>query len=104
MTGLLAVSGIVLVLLASAYSGLTASDSATTDTPTIQITPVRDADDDEADVTVTPAPTEAPALEPTPSPATPTQVSNRENCAEIRGTDYFSPEERTWFLANCVNN
>ena len=103
MTGLLAVSGIVLVLLASAYSGLTASDSTTTDTPTIQITPVRDAGDSDANVTVTPAPTEIPA-EPTPPPATPTQVTNRENCAQIRGTDYFSPQERTWFLANCVNN
>jgi hypothetical protein len=29
-------------------------------------------------------------------------VSNREDCDAIRGTDYRSPEERTWFLANCV--
>jgi hypothetical protein len=29
---------------------------------------------------------------------------NRENCDEIRGNAYFSPEERTWFLDNCVTN
>jgi len=44
----------------------------------------------------TPASTGA---EPT---ATPEPVTNRENCDEIRGNDYLSPEERTWFLENCV--
>jgi hypothetical protein len=30
------------------------------------------------------------------------QVLNRLDCEKIRGTNYNSPEERTWFLANCV--
>jgi hypothetical protein len=32
---------------------------------------------------------------------TPTALADRTNCAEIRGTDYRSPAERQWFLANC---
>jgi hypothetical protein len=42
---------------------------------------------------------------PTPQPSattTPDAGVNRLDCTEIRGTDYRSPEERTWFLANCV--
>ena len=34
--------------------------------------------------------------------ATTKPVTNREDCDEIRGNDYLSREERTWFLANCV--
>ena len=29
-------------------------------------------------------------------------LGNRLNCDAIRGTDYFSPEERTWFLNKCT--
>ena len=29
-------------------------------------------------------------------------MGNRLNCDAIRGTDYFSPEERTWFLNKCT--
>jgi len=32
---------------------------------------------------------------------TATRLPDRTNCAEIRGTDYRSDSERTWFLANC---
>jgi hypothetical protein len=28
--------------------------------------------------------------------------TNRANCDQVRGTDYLSAEERTWYLANCV--
>jgi hypothetical protein len=38
----------------------------------------------------------------TPTP-TPVPVANREDCTEIQGTAYESPEERTWYLANCLN-
>jgi len=31
----------------------------------------------------------------------PDAAENRLDCDAIRGTDYLSPEERTWFLANC---
>jgi hypothetical protein len=34
--------------------------------------------------------------------ATEEPVTNREDCDEIRGNDYLSREERTWFLTNCV--
>jgi sortase (surface protein transpeptidase) len=45
------------------------------------------------------------AVTPTSLPATATAVPvvNREDCDTIRGTDYESPEEREWYLANCVN-
>ena len=101
MTGWLAVSGIVLVLLASAYTGLQDSGNATS-APTVEITPVSDLDNSggAADVTVTPTATPVP---PAPT-ATPGEVANRADCNQIRGTQYHSPEERTWYLANCVNH
>jgi hypothetical protein len=47
----------------------------------------------------------APAPEATNTPeSTAEPVTNRADCAKIRGTDYLSPDERTWFLANCVRN
>lgn len=36
---------------------------------------------------------------PTPSPLT-----DRTDCDEVRGTDYRSPTEREWFLANCLTS
>jgi sortase family protein len=47
-----------------------------------------------ATATPTPAPTTTP--EPTVEPP------NREDCAQIQGTEYESPEERDWYLANCL--
>jgi hypothetical protein len=47
----------------------------------------------------------APAAEATSTPEpTAEAVTNRADCGEIRGTDYLSADERTWFLANCVRN
>ncbi len=45
-----------------------------------------------------------PTIPPTlpPSSPTPTAVLNRLDCDSIRGTEYISSDERTWFLANCV--
>jgi hypothetical protein len=76
-----------------------------------------DGGDDTADLAV--APSNTPSLSnvdvaPTASPTSPPPVAtatveptpepppNRENCAEIQGTDYLSPEEREWYLANCL--
>lgn len=53
-------------------------------------------------------------VEPTPEPETESQEGagdgapedaslNRENCDDIRGTDYRSAAEREWFLANCLD-
>jgi hypothetical protein len=49
----------------------------------------------------------APTASPTPA-ATATAVPtvappNRADCAEIQGTAYESPEERQWYLDNCLN-
>ncbi len=51
-----------------------------------------------------PIATVQPTISPTPPPPTPTAtpVLNRLDCDSIRGTEYLSGEERTWFLANCV--
>jgi hypothetical protein len=38
-------------------------------------------------------------LQPPPEPAT---LTDRRNCAEIRGTDYRSTSERDFYLANCL--
>ena len=52
-------------------------------------------------------PVSGPAAVPvSTAPETPAASSattaNRANCDEIRGTDYRSDGERTWYLANCV--
>ena len=44
-----------------------------------------------------PQPTELPSAEPIV-----TSLPDRINCNEVRGTAYRSPNERDWFLANCV--
>ncbi|HVZ11850.1 MAG TPA: hypothetical protein VG965_02365 [Patescibacteria group bacterium] len=44
---------------------------------------------------------QAPAPPPPPPPAPP-PPPDRTDCASIRGTDYRSPGERSWFLANCI--
>lgn len=46
----------------------------------------------------------APRVAPVTQQATPTPVSpvDRSSCAEIRGTDYRSEEERLWFQTNCT--
>jgi hypothetical protein len=44
-----------------------------------------------------PAPIPTATLEPTATQP----PANREDCAAIEGTDYQSPEERDWYLANC---
>ena len=99
MTGWLAIVGVIVVLMAGAYTGLSASSESEGKT----------ADGPAATAT-------SQALEPvqvnveTPTPtvgaptATPTTVLNRGNCDAIRGTPYHSPAERTWYLANCVNH
>lgn len=53
-----------------------------------------------------PVPTTGPAPTATPIDVAvaslPTRsAANRENCDEIRGSEYLSDEERDWFLANC---
>lgn len=39
---------------------------------------------------------------PEPAPTVGPRTTNRQDCDAIRGTDYFSVEERSWFLSNCV--
>jgi hypothetical protein len=55
--------------------------------------------------TSTPAPlstaTEEPTATAVPQPTQP-QVTNRQDCAAIRGTSYLSEDERQWFQSNCV--
>jgi hypothetical protein len=40
---------------------------------------------------------------PVTQPRTEATAANRADCEQIRGTDYLSGEERTWFLANCIS-
>jgi hypothetical protein len=111
MTGWLAASGVALVLLASLYAGISGSSAGGGSPPAVQTTrnvgsPI---DAQKGDQVQTPKP--EPPMESTLTPgsaemvqATPTniQVLNRLDCAKIRGTQYHSAEERTWFLSNCV--
>jgi hypothetical protein len=43
----------------------------------------------------------APTVRPLATPVPPTQLPDRQNCDEIRGTDYRSESEREWFGENC---
>jgi hypothetical protein len=58
--------------------------------------------------TATSQPLATPTLAPTPpesqpeSQVPPTPLPDRVNCADITGTEYRSPTERQWYLANCV--
>jgi hypothetical protein len=80
----LTVLGIFLVVLGGSLAALSNPDAAA-----VQEDVGRESQPDTAEP-------EATAI------ATAEPVTNREDCAEIRGTDYLSREERTWFLANCV--
>jgi len=40
----------------------------------------------------------SPRIEVAPAP----QPTYRTNCNQIRGTPYTGPEERSWFLTNCL--
>jgi hypothetical protein len=42
-----------------------------------------------------------PQLLPTPVPEPDPAIADRTDCAEIEGTDYRSPAEREWYIANC---
>lgn len=57
----------------------------------------------EPEATPEPSPSPAPAPPETASPPPPQQgPPNRMNCDAIRGTQYLSPEERSWYLGNCL--
>jgi hypothetical protein len=63
----------------------------------LALSPAREAQYREQCATPTVAAEAAPA-----ATATPDTRPNRGDCNVIRGTAYNSPEEREWFLANCV--
>ena len=46
-------------------------------------------------------PAPVPIQQPAPPPLPPPPPPNRANCDAIRGNDYWSAEERLWFLDNC---
>ena len=55
-------------------------------------------------LTSTPTFTPTPTFQPTAAPtATPTDLSDRADCDEMRGSPYRSGAERDWFLDNCVS-
>ena len=99
MIGRLIVAGIIGIVVLSAVAGLM-DPSASKSTANAKA-------DAEPGVTVTvetPGPEAAPPTQPPPAPTAAPVVANRANCDQIRGTDYNSPEERTWFLSNCVTH
>ena len=54
------------------------------------------------DTAPTASPTAKALASPTATVEPTVEAPNRADCDAIRGTDYESPEERTWFLANCL--
>jgi hypothetical protein len=99
MTWNLFLTGLVVVVLTSAVaymmnpstgepSPATASEDEQTESQVIEPTPETVPDSNET------------ANTSAPEDASP---RNRADCREIRGDDYLSGAERTWFLANCVS-
>ncbi len=94
MIGRLIVAGIVGVVFLSAAAGLMDPSSS-------RSTANADAQPGVTVTVETPSPQTQP---PTPAPTATAVITNRANCDQIRGTDYYSPDERQWFLANCVTH
>ena len=93
MIGRLIVTGIVGIVMLSVAAGLMNPSSKSTANA-----------DAEPGVTVA-VPSPSPQTQPpVPAPTATPVITNRANCDQIRGTDYNSPEERQWFLANCVTH
>lgn len=90
--------GTVLVTLATSGGG------GGDDEPELAVNPTvsPSADNIDAPPTATTAPTLVPAA-PTNTPEPTPEPPNREDCNAIQGTQYESPEEREWYLANCLN-
>lgn len=85
MTRNLVIVGVLMVLSASLVVGVLGSDPG-----------------EDAFAVPEPSATVAPTATPEPTPTATPDPQNRQDCGEIRGTDYLSQEERQWFLANCV--
>jgi hypothetical protein len=79
VTGRLTAAGVALVLIAGALAGVAGSGSSGTG----QISAQESA---------------STATDGAAAPA----IVNRQDCTQIRGTDYLSAEERSWFLATCI--
>jgi hypothetical protein len=71
--------------------------------PSLAVNPTVAPSLDNIDTAPSPSPTPRPTNTPVPTEAPPAPAPNRENCEEIQGTPYESPEEREWYLANCLN-
>lgn len=96
LSRLLVIAPLVLFALALGACEDTTEDADVEPTVTVELEPTD----------TPPPPTEAPTLEstdtPVPPTATPPPLTNRRNCGTIRGTEYLSPQERQWFLDNCI--
>ena len=80
--------GVILVILGGSMAAFSTPDEQE---GVLSPIPVQRQPSDVQDVSTPPE--TRPAAEP---------VTNRANCDQIRGTDYFSPDERVWYLANCL--
>jgi len=84
----LSILGVCLVILGGSLTAISNPDASAGDSSSQQ-----QSDEAEREPTA--------EAEPTSTPE-PEKITNREDCREIRGTDYLSRQERTWFLDNCV--
>jgi hypothetical protein len=114
MTGWLSAFGIVLILLASLYAGLASSSNTNGGLQeTVAVVAPESIDVGDGGIAAPPgelAPTPGPAEPDAPAVSRPdsgpppgsNDILNRQDCERIRGTDYVSQEELTWYLSNCV--
>ena len=126
MTGWLAASGVFFVLVVSLYAGLANPSPSGGEPPALQAPraiSTSSADESRPAGESTPPQGQATTQPDGQTPAQPQQggittpvagaeiqsapsdagALNRLDCVKIRGTQYHSPEERTWFLSNCVS-
>jgi len=94
---LVALTPMALVALIGGDDGQTEA-SALLPTPTLFYIPTEPPPTDTPVPTPTvPEPTSTATAEPTATP-----LPDRTDCAAIAASSYRSPEERTWYLANCI--
>jgi hypothetical protein len=88
----------IIQIIASA--GVTYAMDSQSSVQDLDLTPVATEVLEEPTATPSPEPPPPPP-EPIAAPAPP-PPPNRTDCNLIRGTNYLSSAERSWFLANCL--
>ena len=88
------------IFLVTVAVTLATSGGGGNETPDLALNPTVGIQNVDEPATATVTATATPRATNTPVPTE--EPANRADCAAIQGTEYESPEEREWYLANCL--